>query len=180
MRETGSLAHFEDALSHRYYSFLLEAIPPTTEPNIRFRRFVRREIDSLNLKTLLRVRVEESRIERDVFVEGGLEIPKQNLREMIDIPLDEMEARLRGTSYYDVLSPFLKDMEEKGLNEPIRVLEKFILMRASKYSHIHPLSILPVLDYFARKEREVENIRIIARGKQEGLSTELIRDLLVI
>jgi V/A-type H+-transporting ATPase subunit C len=180
VEKTGSLAPFEDALTHRYYSFLLEAIPPTTEPNIRFRRFVRREIDALNLKTLLRVRFEEVKIERDVFIEGGLEIPKADLTEMIEIPLDQLETRLKGTTYHDVLSPLLKDIEKKGLNEAIRVLEKFLLMRASKYSHIHPLSILPVLDYFARKEREVENIRIIARGKQTGLSKDVMKDLLVI
>lgn len=180
VKESGSLAPFEDALTHRYYSFLLEAVPPTTEPNLRFRRFISREIDSLNLKTLLRLRFEEAEIERDVFIAGGLEIPKADLTEMIEMPLDQLDAGLKGTTYHRVLSPPLKDIEEKGLNESVRVLEKFILMQASKYSHIHPLSILPVLDYFARKEREVQNIRIIARGKHEGLSTEVIKDLLVI
>lgn len=180
VEKLGSLAPFEDALSHRYYSFLLEVVPPTTEPNLRFRRFICREIDSTNLKTLLRVRFEEAELERDVFIAGGLEIPKAELTGMIDMPLNQLEARLKRTSYDPVLTPLLKDIEEKGLNEAVRVLEKFILMRASKYSHIHPLSILPVLDYFARKEREVQNIRIIARGKHEGLSTDLIKELLVI
>ncbi|MFQ5885013.1 MAG: ATP synthase A1 subunit C [Thermoplasmata archaeon] len=180
VKELGSLAPFEDALSHRYYSFLLEVIPPTTEPNLRFRRFIQREIDSVNLKTLLRVRFEEAKLERDVFVAGGLEIPKADLTGMIDMPLDQLETKLKRTSYDPVLSPVLKDIEEKGLTEAVRALEKFILMRASKYSHIHPLSILPVLDFFARKEREVENIRIIARGKHEGLSTDVIKELLVI
>ncbi|UCD92489.1 MAG: ATP synthase A1 subunit C [Methanobacteriota archaeon] len=180
VKESGSLAPFEDALSHRYYSFLLEAVPPTTEPNLRFRRFIGREIDILNLKTLLRVRFEEAELERDVFIAGGLEIPKADLNDMIETPMNQLEAELKGTTYASVLLPVLKDIEQKGLNEAVRVLEKFILMWASKHSHIHPLSILPVLDYFARKEREVENIRIIARGKHEGLSTDVIKELLVI
>lgn len=180
VKGSGSLAPFEDALAHRYYSFLLEAVPPTTEPNLRFRHFLQREIDSINLKTLLRVRFEEAKLERDVFLAGGLEIPKADLTGMIDMPLDQLETKLKRTSYNLVLTPLLKDIEEKGLTDAVRALEKFILMWASKYSHIHPLSILPVMDYFARKEREVENIRIIARGKHEDLSTDVIKELLVI
>ncbi|MCK4455629.1 MAG: V-type ATPase subunit, partial [Thermoplasmata archaeon] len=61
-----------------------------------------------------------------------------------------------------------------------RALEKHHLKEASTYSHLHPLSILPVLDYLISKEIEVENIRIIARGKRDGLSESTIRDLLVI
>ncbi len=180
VEELGSLAPFEDALTHRYYSYLLEAIPPTIEPNIRFRNFIRREIDALNLKTLLRVRYEEVEIKRDVFIEGGLQIPKEDLEGLIEAPIEQVEAELKGTVFEAVLTPLLKEIEKKGLNEAIRTIEKIHISRASKYSHIHPLSILPVLDYFTRKEREVENIRIIARGKHAGLSEDVIKELLVI
>ncbi len=180
VKESGSLAPFEDALTHRYYSYLLEAIPPTIEPNIRFRNFIRREIDALNLKTLLRVRFEDVEIKRDVFISGGLQIPKEDLEGLIDAPLERVEAELKGTAFAVAVAPLLKEIEKKGLNEAIRTIEKIHLSRASKYSHIHPLSILPVLDYFSRKEREVENIRIIARGKQAGLSEDVIKELLVI
>jgi V/A-type H+-transporting ATPase subunit C len=177
---SGTLAPFEDALTHRYYSFLLDVVPPTTEPNMRFRRHIQREIDTLNLKTLLRVRYIQCEIEGEVFVEGGLEIPQDDLNEMIDMPNEQLDARLKGTSFHGVLSPLLKDIEERGLGDAMRALEKSLTRRATKYSHIHPLSILPVLDYFSRKEREVENIRIIARGKQAGLSKDVIEDMLVV
>jgi V/A-type H+-transporting ATPase subunit C len=176
----GSMAPFEDALTHHYYSYLLEAIPPTTEPNVRFRRHIQREIDTLNLKTLLRVRYIQCEIEGEVFVKGGLEISADELKEMIDMPNEQLEARLKGTSFQAVISPLLGDIEKKGLGDAMRALEKSLIRRATKYSHIHPLSILPVLDYFSRKEREVENIRIIARGKQAGLSNDVMKEMLVV
>jgi V/A-type H+-transporting ATPase subunit C len=175
-----TMAPFEDALTHRYYSYLLEVIPPTIEPNVRFRRHIQREIDTLNLKTLLRVRYIQCEIEGEVFVEGGLEIAADDLNEMIDMPNEQLEAKLKGTSFQTVVSPHIKEIEEKGLGDAMRALEKSLIRRATKYSHIHPLSILPVLDYFSRKEREVENIRIIARGKSAGLSNDVIKEMLVV
>jgi V/A-type H+-transporting ATPase subunit C len=62
----------------------------------------------------------------------------------------------------------------------IRLLEKEHLTKATKKSYLHPLSILPILDYFIRKRIEVENLRIITRAKEKKLSEEVIRELLVI
>lgn len=179
-KEMKTLAPFEDTLSHVYYSALLEAIPPTTDPNRFFLLFVRREIDILNVKTLLRVRGERATLERDVFVDGGLELDKEDLKEMVSLDLDSLAKRLQDYSFYEKISAELKAVETKGLNEVMRSLEKYLLSEASRYSHIHPLSVLPVLDFIVAKEKEVDNVRIIARGKESELAGEVIKELLVI
>ncbi len=171
---------FEDALDRAYYSFLLEVVPPTTVPMKLFRMFIRKEIDMINLRTLLRTRQEAERIERDVFIDGGLELSREDLETLVPLSIKELLPRLQKYSFYDDISGPLKEIEAKGLNDVVRALEKHHLKQASKYSHLHPLSILPVLDYLISKEIEVENIRIIARGKRDGLSESTIRDLLVI
>ena len=43
-----------------------------------------------------------------------------------------------------------------------------------------PLSITPIASYILAKEREVDNIRAIARGREAGLSEEQIQEELVI
>ncbi|MFQ5909789.1 MAG: ATP synthase A1 subunit C [Thermoplasmata archaeon] len=174
------VAVFEDALDHAYYSYLLETVPPTTLPMQLFRMFIQKEIDMVNLRTLLRAREEVDRIERDIFIEGGLELPKAKLESLVPLSVEELLPRLRKCSFYEEISGPLREMEKEGLNKVVRALEKHHLKEASKYSHIHPLSILPVLDYVISKEIEVENIRIIARGKRDGLSESTITDLLVI
>jgi len=174
------IACFEDALDHAYYTYLLETVPPTTEPMKLFRMFLRMEIDIVNLRTLLRAREEVERIERDVFVAGGLELSKEERESLVPLSTEELIPRLQKYSFYEEISGPLRDVKEKGLNEVMRALEKHHLKQASKYSHLHPLSILPVLDFLISKEIEVENIRIIARGKRDGLSESTISDLLVI
>jgi V/A-type H+-transporting ATPase subunit C len=61
----------------------------------------------------------------------------------------------------------------------IRALEKDYLIRATKSSYLQPLSILPILDYLIRKKIEVENLRILVRGKEKGLPEQVIREMLV-
>ncbi|HIJ17497.1 MAG TPA: V-type ATP synthase subunit C, partial [Thermoplasmata archaeon] len=41
------------------------------------------------------------------------------------------------------------------------------------------LSVLPIVNYMIRKKVEVDNIRIIARGKESGLPKRVIEELLV-
>jgi V/A-type H+-transporting ATPase subunit C len=51
---------------------------------------------------------------------------------------------------------------------------------SEKLSNRYPLSVCPVLSYILAKEREVENIRAVARGREAGLSVEEIEEELVI
>lgn len=173
-------AAYEDALAHAYYRRLLEEIQPRTEPSRLFREFVRREIDILNLKTLLRVWRSRSSFDRPVFLEGGLELEPEELLAMTALDLNGLLARLARTSMHADVAAALRVVETKGVAHVERTLEKAHLKTASRYSHIHPLSVLPVLDFLARKTREVENIRIIARGKEHGLPAEAMKELLVI
>src|SRR2546425_1232761 len=89
-------------------------------------------------------------------------------------------ARLRAYSFYDDIAGDLERVEATGVGALLRKVENVHLIEATKYSHLHPLSILPILDYILRKDREVQNIRLIARGKESGLSTDVIRELLVV
>lgn len=175
-----STGDLEDALTHRYYSTLLEAVPPRTLPTQLFRMFIRKEIDIFNIKTLFRMSREEKKVERDVFLPGGLKIPIADIEELMTLAPEELHSRLKKYSFYEEISPFLKDIETMGLTPIERALEKHLLREASRYSHVHPLSVLPVLDYLTAKQIEVENIRIIARGKKTGLSEERMKELLVI
>src|SRR3989304_5956450 len=61
-------------LAHLYSPPLLGDIEPRTEPSRLFHEFVRREVDILNLRTLLRVWRTKSAVDRPVFLDGGLEL----------------------------------------------------------------------------------------------------------
>ncbi len=173
-------APFEDALSHCYYSNLLATTEPSNKPNTLFLNFIRMEIDVLNLRTLLRLNLGNATVEETVFVEGGLEMSCSDLEKMIEMDWDSLVTRLGAYSFYETISAELNKAKEKGLNEVLRCLEKHVLREASRYANLHPLSILPVLDYMIAKRNEIDNIRIVARGKESGLDNDMIRNLLVI
>ena len=174
------MADYEDALAHVYYRHLLASIQPRTDPSRLFHEFVRREIDILNLKTLLRVWRSKASFARPVFLDGGLEMTTEALQAMTGLDLGALLARLAEYSFHAAIAPALKEIDARGVAHVERTLEKFHLKSASKDSHLHPLSVLPVLDFIARKTREVENIRIVARGKEHGLAVDAMRELLVI
>jgi V/A-type H+-transporting ATPase subunit C len=59
-------------------------------------------------------------------------------------------------------------------------LDKALIGTSEKFAHSYPLSVLPIINYMIRKKVEVDNIRIVSRGKGSGLSTKVIEDLLVV
>ncbi|RKS84184.1 ATP synthase C subunit, partial [Haloarcula quadrata] len=61
-----------------------------------------------------------------------------------------------------------------------RALDAALLEYADRLSNRYPLSVCPVLSYVLAKEREVDNIRAIARGREAGLGPDEIEQELVI
>src|SRR5438876_185303 len=171
---------WEDRLTKLYYDNLLVVIPERTEGTRLMREFVRREIDIVNLRTLLRLWASKATLRYDPFVDGGLEIPKAELAEMISLDLNGLTARLRDYALTEDLAAQIKDLQALGGRSPVGPVQELHLREAGRYAHVHPLSVLPILDYIVRKDREVQNLRLIARGKESGLASDVIRELLVI
>ncbi len=178
--EVTSWAEWEDLVSTLYYSELIESITPVNEPNNLMLEFVRREIDIINLKTLLRAWASKAEFEREIFLDGGFELSRDELHEMLRMDQTQLARKLSEYSFYKEIAGKLGETATSGIGVLMRSTERVHLTEAEHYSHLHPLSILPVLDYIIRKDREVQNIRIIARGRESRLPTETIRELLVI
>jgi len=177
-----NLTECENRLEIAYYDFLLGAIPPNSEPNKLFLSFVRKEIDLLNLKTLLMTKfenVEPDKINK-MLVAGG-EIPEKEMQALTKASnFKQFLEELQKLQYYEMIRDDIKTIEGTGsLSNAIRILEKDFLTKATKSSYLYPLSILPILDYLIRKKIEIENLRILARGKDRGLSEQVLKGLLV-
>jgi V/A-type H+-transporting ATPase subunit C len=173
----------ENKLEQAYYHFLLNSIHGRSEPNRLFLEFIREEIDLVNIKTLLMTKyesVEPATIE-PMILTGG-KIPEKTMQLLINAPdFKQFLEELHIIPEYQIIRDSIGTIEQtNSLSHLIRVLEKNHLTKATKKSYLHPLSILPILDYFIRKRIEVENLRILARAKEKGLSEQTIKELLVI
>jgi len=173
----------ENHLNTHYYTHLLDTIQPNSEANRLFIDYIQSEIDLTNIKTLLMTKYEhlEPPLIRDMIVPGGT-LPDKTLRHLIDAPdFTTFLAELHHLPQYDAIKADADAIPQtKTLAPTIRALEKEHLLRATKASYLHPLSILPIIDYLTRKRIEVQNLRILARGKEKGLPTDTIRNLLVV
>jgi len=117
---------------------------------------------------------------RSMLIPGG-ELPEKTMDPLVNAP--DFTSFLEGVQKLPfslkIRETFGTITETGSLTHVIRALEKEHLTRATKSSYLYPLSILPILDYLIRKKIEVENLRILARGKEKVLPDDLIREMLV-
>ncbi len=173
----GVLADIENALDKRYYAKRIEAAKGAG--NRLFLKFLRTEIDLKNLKILFRMK--RAGMEHDdiikMIIPSGLELKEPDLARLAAMPLAEMVRALEEYSYWEAISDISGDFTSL-INIENR-LDTYGLEYACRISYYYPLSILPVLDYILSKKIEVDNLRIIVRGKETLLPEEIIRAHLV-
>ena len=178
----GVLVPLENAIDRAFYESLAGALP--ADPNRAeelYVEFVRAEIDFRNVLNGLRIARTGVDIDpADYFIDGGRLFDPAELRTLVG-NMDELVVRVRDSPYGDDLSAALDRLEAaESLVEFEHALDTALLEYSDKLSNRYPLSICPVLAYVLAKEREVENIRAIARGREAGLADERIDEELVI
>ena len=175
-----NLAYIENELDKAYYSSLFAAIgKPRSKDRKLFARFIKLEVDVKNLGTLFRLKragVEESDEIMPLIIEGGLELKSEKLA---PLPYEQFIDALRKTHYWDAISS-VAGLETASLTTVESRLTRHSLESATTYSHVSPISIVPIMDYIIHKSNEVNNLRIIFRGKEAGLDDTLIKDQLVV
>lgn len=183
-RKFPMLMCIENALDKAYYEYLLTVILPTTKANELFLNFIRKEIDVVNLKTMFRLKFSAVASQKihEFLIDGGLELSLTHLQRLAGTnTFQDFVAMLKNYRIYeDIKSAIDKIEHTRSLNTVMTELDKHLLRYADKFSYVYPLSILPVINYMIRKKLEVDNIRIIARGKFRGLAENTIKALLVI
>jgi V/A-type H+-transporting ATPase subunit C len=180
--ESGVLVPLENAVDRRYYRLLRSDLPSEPDRATRlYIEFLEAEIDFQNIKNALRLARSGADIDpAEYFIPGGQLFREEELRTLVGNP-DQLVERIRDSPYGDDLDAALDDLDEAGsLIEFELALERALLEYSKTLSNRYPLSVCPVLAYILAKEREVDNIRAIARGKEAGLSEDEIQEELVI
>ncbi|HTY47150.1 MAG TPA: ATP synthase A1 subunit C [Methanomassiliicoccales archaeon] len=181
---TGQLSAIEDYLDKVYYRRLIESISPRSHAERLLLAYVRREIDATNLMTLLKLKREGLGPDKiaPFMIEGGDELPMAQLERLLPVEgYDALLQELTRLSFYEEIKDALeKAKTSSSLDDVTLALKKYQIRQAEKFSHLYPLSVLPIIDYIIRKKTEVDNIRIVARCKESGLDPDTIKRLLVV
>ncbi|WP_178918268.1 V-type ATP synthase subunit C [Natronomonas gomsonensis] len=179
----GVLVPLENAVDRAFYGHLLDDLPNAEpdSPTALVREFLEAEIDFRNLRNGLRIARSGADIDPAAyFIDGGRLFDPEELRQLASND-EELVARIREGPYGDDLDVALEELEDAdSLIQFEHALDAALLEYSGKLSNRYPLSVCPVLSYILAKEREVENIRAVARGREAGLSVEEIEEELVI
>jgi len=183
--ESGVLVPLENAVDRTFYETLLDGLPSNPEVDSAtglFVSFLRAEVDFRNLRNAVRLaRSGAASLDpTDYYIDGG-RLFKQSDLAGLSANVDQLVSVVRESKYGDDLDEALDVLSEAGnVIEFEHALDAALLEYSDKLSNRYPLSVCPVLSYILAKEREVDNIRAIARGREAGLDSEEIEQELVV
>ncbi|WP_380674433.1 V-type ATP synthase subunit C [Salinigranum sp. GCM10025319] len=177
---SGVLVPLENAVDRVFYENLLSEVR-WDEATEQYRDILLAEVDFRNARNALRLARSGADIDpAEYYIAGGQLFSRAELGSLATNP-DELVQRIRDSTYGDDLSEALDDFEAaESLIAFERALETALLEYSSSLGNVFPLSVSPVIAYILAKEREVDNIRAIARAREAGLSPEQIEEELVI
>jgi V/A-type H+-transporting ATPase subunit C len=179
--EGGALVPLENAVDRAFYEGLLAEASGDDAATELYVEFLQAEIDFRNLRNALRIARSGADIDPSAYhIDGGRLFAAADLARLARSP-EDIESAVRESTYADDLADALDDLDAaESLVEFENALEHALVTYAVRLSNRYPLSICPVLAYVVAVEREVQNVRAIARGKEAGLSREELEAELVI
>lgn len=183
--ETGTLVPLENAADRAFYETLLAGLPDpdTVESNSAvglYLEFLRAEIDFRNLRNAVRIAYSGADLDpSEYYIEGGRLFERDEVRQLAD-DLDQLVEHLRESAYGDDLDAAIDALTgAENLIEFSNALDAALMEYGDRLSKRYQISVCPVLAYVLAKEREVSNVRAIARGREAGLDPEEIESELV-
>jgi V/A-type H+-transporting ATPase subunit C len=178
--DSGVLVPLENAVDRAFYEQLLVDLV-VDEATETYREFLEAEIDFRNARNALRLARSGADIDPSAYyIEGGTLFSATELNALAS-NVDELVATIRDSPYGDTLSDALDEFERAdSLISFERALDAALLEYSGRLGVVHPLSVAPIISYILGKEREVDNIRAIARGREAGLGEDEIEEELVI
>jgi V/A-type H+-transporting ATPase subunit C len=180
--EQGVLVPLENAVDRAFYETLLSGLPSEPEYATElYVEFLRAEVDFRNVRNALRIARSGADIDpTEYFIEGGRLFKRGEINQLVT-SMDELVARIRSSPYGSDLDEALDELEQAdSLIGFEHALDAALLEYSDKLSNRYPLSVCPVLAYILAKEREVDNIRAIARAREAGLDEDEIEQELII
>ena len=181
-KEQGNLAPIEDFLDKHHYERLLASIDPSSRPTRLYQDFIRKEIDIVNIETILKLKMEgvHGEVVMKYFISGGKDLDKKLATQLANAETVSAAINdLAQLDFYEDIKEAL-DADANSLRDIVAGMKKYKMEMTRSFSHLYPLSIIPIIDYMIHKENEVNNIRIVARGIESGLDKDTINSLLVI
>jgi V/A-type H+-transporting ATPase subunit C len=180
--QTGKLISFELALDKYILEGLWKSVGIEGISEDIFKEFVGAMIDIENLKVILRAKSDNLSSDDilNYILNVGYEIAPWKLKELAEAEsIEGVISALEGTKYGSIISENLEEYEKTGSVYVFeKALDKHLAEVGKKLSLRQPFGVGPIIGLITSKEQEIKNLKIIIKGKIEGLSSNQIRELL--
>ncbi len=181
--EKKDMSVLEYALDRYYYEHAVELLRKgETEDDEILLEFLGTEIDTINIRTVLRVVRDRMRPEEveGFFVRGGRSLDTAKLLSLASLPtLEAVVKGLEGTPYGGLGGVSERFFAEGRISEFEKELDRFLIRKALGLFLKDPLSIAIPLAFLWAKDVEFRNIRLIARGKAGEMTEKELREGLI-
>ncbi len=142
-------------------------------------QYFKREVDLLNIRSLLRVRNigEDFEFGKSLFMPYG-HVGEDMLEKAFKSPFDTLSDSFSSTIYFNVVDRGVKSfLNTNTFTEYERLSGNFLLdyVKSQKGDF---MGIQPIAGYILAKENEIENIRVIMVGKINNIPADRVRERL--
>jgi len=177
-----SLLEVENVLDKQYYSYLFEFLTHLAGEHLLFKELLQSEIDVLNIKLLLRMKlqdIDDHRLNK-LFFKGGSLFSLGRLRLLVRLDFEGIIAALISTGLKKLVARYTDELSQKNLKGFEKSLDVWFLQKSTLLLHQFPLSVDTLLGYMFAKEIEMRNLRVIVKGKQFNLQEKFLAEQLII
>ena len=179
-QKTGDMGPMMSALHAEYYQKMLESLKFFQGDEGAIRELIRAEIDKKNILNLLKAK--DSNLEKDVVSKHLIENGRISTKELLDSYEVKDVAELVGKfdSYFKLTDAIEQYKTSKSLIDFEVAITKIIFENNVKKLRNIALSIGNIFYFIFRAEIEHENLKRITYGKRYDLSTDKIKEMLLI
>ena len=141
-------------------------------------------VDVANIKIIIRAKADNLMYDdiEPYMISDGYQIREWKLKELMEAEdIAGVISSLEGTDYAPMLSDAMSDFTETNSMAGFEnALDSHMNETAKKISLKNQFGIGPMIGFLSRKEREIKNLKIIARGKrEEEFSSSMIKEMMI-
>ena len=183
--ETGLLLPIEASLDKYLLQNLLRtSATPEDDNTLLLHDYVGTMVDVANIKIILRAKADDLKYEdiESYMISDGYQIREWKLKELMEAEdVAGVVSSLEGTDYAPMLSDAMTDYTEtRSMASFENALDNHVANTAKTISLKNQFGIGPMIGFLNKKEREIKNLKIIARGKrEEGFSSSMIKEMMI-